>query len=146
MRHRLFAAALAFSLYGCGFVDDVALVGPYRVVAVDIDEQRELCWSYNSRDCLTDGLPGPMVYAAGFDDRYLVIAIHPWSDDGKADTPPPSKASHFFYVIRDLDKEAEAGKTGFHGAPYTAIKGPFDQRAFDAEKARLHLPDFSKHF
>ena len=143
MRERLAILAVMLSLTGCGFAEDEKLVGPYRIVAVDIEPQRALCWTYeDTNDCLGNDLPGPMLYAAGFDERNIVIAIHPYLDDGKN---PASKTSRFFYIVRNLSKESRL-KTGGTILPYEAMKGPFDQNAFEAEKARLHLPDFSRYF
>src|SRR5262249_39333811 len=119
-----------------GFVYDKKLVGPYRLVAVDIDEQMMLCWSLPGGDCVGDNLPGPMIFAAGFDDRYVVVAQHPWSQGSTE--PPNIKVTRFYYVVRD--HKAEVGK---FGPPPENIKGPFDQNGFEAEKVRLKLPDFS---
>ncbi|MGZ6016133.1 MAG: hypothetical protein ACXWKM_10350, partial [Phenylobacterium sp.] len=77
MHARLIALPLAFLLAGCGgFVHDERLADEYRLVAVDIPEDMEACRRLpgNSHDCVADGLPGPTVFAAGADRRFLVIA------------------------------------------------------------------------
>jgi hypothetical protein len=67
-------------LTGCGngFVWDEVLDGPYRLVAVDIDEDMSLCRSVDMSDmsgnCAGDGLPGETVFQAGSSPKYIVSA------------------------------------------------------------------------
>ncbi len=121
-------------LSGCGFVQDEVLVGRYRLVAVDIDEDMSLCWSLEDGNCVGDGLPGPTLFAAGFDDKYVVAAVHPRP---KFETPTNRDVTQFFYVVRGNESNA---------FPNHEIKGPFDEAAFEAEKARLGLPTFPRVF
>lgn len=126
----LLAACVPFS----GFVHDEVLVGPYRLNAVDTDEDMAICWATPEADCVGDGLPGPTVFAAGFDENYLVAAVHP-SVSGQA---LDKTVTHYYYVVRAPD---EAQKL-----PYSGINGPFDEASFKLEKARLHLPEFTRTF
>lgn len=126
----LVAACVPFS----GFVHDEVLVGPYRLNAVDIYEDMAICWASPEGGCVGDGLPGPTVFAAGFDENYLVAAVHP-SKFGRA---LDKTVTHYYYVVRSPD---EAQKL-----PHSGIKGPFNEASFKLEKARLHLPEFTRTF
>ena len=125
-------------LAGCwsfaGFVYDERLAGPYRLVAVDTMEQMILCRDMGGGDCAGDGLPDETIFAAGADDRFIVLARHPrtWPD------PPDRTVTEYHYVIRVPD-EAERG-------PYGRVRGPFDETQFEAETRRLGLPGFSRTF
>jgi len=92
-----------------------------------------LCWSLDSGDCVGDGLPGPTVFAAGFNDKYVVAAVHP--------DPSRKSITQFFYVIRNPATENKQ-----NGLPYRGIKGPFTQAEYAAESASLHLPSFTRVF
>jgi len=116
------------------FVHDEILIGPYRLVAVDGEEDMALCWSISDGSCLGDGLPGPTVFAAGYDSRYLVAAVHP-SEFPQA---PDRSITHYYYVIRSSDENQRL--------PYSGIKGPFNEAAYNAEKTRLRLPEFTRVF
>ena len=125
-------------LAGCtpfsGMVHDEALDGPYRLSAIDTDEDMSMCWSTPDGACIGDGLPGPTVFAAGYDKHYLVAAVHPQ----RSSAPPDRSVTHYYYVIRAPDEAQRL--------PYSGIKGPFDQATYTAEKARLHLPEFTRVF
>tara|TARA_R110000868_G_scaffold193397_1_gene438304 strand:+ start:967 stop:1383 length:417 start_codon:yes stop_codon:yes gene_type:complete len=132
---RISAVASLFLLCSCFpfSAHDETLVGRYKLVATDTTEEMSLCWALDSGDCLGDGLPGPTVFAAGFDNKYIVTAIHPMKS-GKATT-------QFFYIVRDPANENLDG-----GLPYKGIKGPFDEYQYKREKAQLLLPEFTRVF
>src|SRR5215468_380746 len=72
--------ALVFCLAGCGsgFVCDILLDGPYRLVAVDLAEDMMLCRSIGTKgDCVGGELPGATIYQAGYNANYIVLARHP---------------------------------------------------------------------
>ncbi len=69
------------------------------------------------------------VFAAGFDDKYVVAENHPDEDRNR---------TAYWYIIRDLKNEDKP-----LGIPYTGIMGPFGEKQYFELKARLHLPDFS---
>jgi hypothetical protein len=119
-----------------GFVQDDTLDGPYRLVAVDTDEDMALCRSPPGvSDCMGDGFPGPTVFAAGANARYIVIARHPreWP------SPPDRSVTQYYYLVRTPD---EATK----GLPSGNVRGPFTQAQFTEQQQRLALPDFSRVF
>lgn len=139
MRRSRWAASLVLVslVAGCGsgFVRDVPLVGPYRLVAVDIPEDMALCRSVGSKgDCVGDGLPGPTVFQAGANADFVVIARHPrrWPE------PADRSVSEFYYIVRS-SAEADIVRP-------VAVVGPMDKQEYDREKQRLGLPEFSKIF
>lgn len=116
---------------GWGFVHDQELVGPYKLVAVDSREQMVVCRALEGGNCAGDGLPGPTVFAAGGDDRYLVIARHP-TDFAE----PVNKAiTEYYYAERSANEGEQRSRPTVHG--------PLDKAQFDAEARRLGLPGFS---
>jgi hypothetical protein len=130
-----FAIGLAFALAGCFAFSayDEPFVGPYRLLAVDTMEDMILCRAVDDGgSCGGDGLPDQTIFAAGADDRYIVLARHPrhWPD------PANRAISEFYYVVRAAD-EATRGPEGH-------VHGPFDSTQFASEVQRLHLPGFSK--
>jgi len=141
MRRSAFALSLVAALPlllscigGWGFVHDQTLVGPYRLVAVDTREDMALCRSLEGGDCLGHGLPGRTVFAAGADERYLVIARHP-----SAFGEPLNKAVTEYYVVERSPDEAD-----LRFRP--EVLGPFDQAEFDARVRQLSLPGFTIGF
>ncbi len=124
--------AVALLLSSCGFVHDETLVARYKLVAVDDNSGMSLCWKMDSGDCNGDGLPGPTLFAAGFNEKFIVLATHPNSN---------RSITRYFYIIRDLKNEDKGDASHNFG-----VKGPFDQTQFDLQKANLHLPEFTRTF
>lgn len=108
---------------------DRQIVGRYRLVAIDISEGMSVCWRPENAFCVGDGLPGPAVFKAGGDDRYVVFARHPWTSG------PLDRSVVEYYYIRRSPNEAR----GQHGE----VLGPLDRAAFEQEARRLDLPDFT---
>jgi hypothetical protein len=130
--------ALSGSVAGCGtgFLRDVALDGPYRLVAVDHPEDMLLCRSVGTEgDCLGDGLAGgATVFQAGANAKFIVVARHPRRWPEAADR----SISEFYYVIRSASEPDPL-------APLTVV-GPMNKLEYDKESERLGLPDFTKIF
>ncbi|WP_337186822.1 hypothetical protein [Phenylobacterium sp.] len=136
MRRRTLLMVLVASacLGGCGFVYDQKIDEAYRLVAVDVLEQAMVCRSLTGGNCSGDGLPGPTVFAAGADDRYLVMARHPAgypAGYGGIDR----SVTEYFYVTRHRgDPPVGVGD----------VVGPLTRSEFEAEAQRLRLPPFSR--
>jgi hypothetical protein len=116
------------TLAGCGgFVYEKQLSGSYWIVAVDSPESVIVCRKLVGSDCVGDELPGPRVFAAGANGRYVTIARHPAAEGA----PPDMSVTEYFYVIRHRDDEP------LHDGD---VVGPLNKAEFDAAKDRLELP------
>ena len=132
------ALALAACLPFASPVHDEALVGPYRLFAADADEQMSICRSVpGSDDCFGDGLPGPTIFAAGGDDRYLVAARHPY---GAFDDQSMNRGVTEYYYIERLPGDGGAGTAN------DRTIGPLTGRQFLHARAKLGLPPFTRLF
>lgn len=80
--------------------------------------------------CLGDNLPEPIVFAAGANRRYVVLARHPRCGYGIN-----KDVTEYYYIIRT---PAEGG-----GIDAANVKGPYALDRFNKKKRRLGLPDFS---
>ncbi len=139
------ALTVLAALTGCfafDTVDDQTLVGPYRLQAIDDMESMAIVWDIPGGGTVGDGLPGPTVFAAGYDNRFLVAAVHP-------QLCPPIHAScpayginrdvtQYWFVARSPDERERL--------PYGGIKGPFTEDQYAWLKRRLNLPMFSVRF
>ena len=128
---RWFSVLAVFSaLAGCGYVADIHVDGPYRIVATDDMEMKVLCRRIEAGGGCA-GLVGKVVVEVGFDQTYLVAARLPFDDaepfDGKPDHP--DRTIQYFYVIRSPE-----------GSTLDVVKGPFDEATFKVERDRLNLP------
>jgi hypothetical protein len=145
---RLAPSVLALMLSACfplaasDVIHNEMLTGPYRLHAIDTMESMAILWEIPRGGLVGDGLPGPTVFQAGFDERYLVAAVHPQYcgpfDTGCTRHGMNREVTEYWYVIRSPDESERL--------PYDGIKGPFTAQQFAAEKARLRLPGFNVRF
>jgi hypothetical protein len=127
--------ALLLCLPACGFVQNEAIDGPYRLVAVDTDKDMTLCRSVGTGGtCVGDGLPEPTVFQAGANGNYIVFARHPW----KSGRQPDRSVTEFYYISRKPNE--------WDVAVRVSVSGPFTEAEYREEKRRLQLPEFSKVF
>ena len=124
MRVASSVAALLAALTACGFVHDERIDGPYRLSAIDVDEEMSVC--YDLGDACVGRIPGT-VFAVGSNAAYVVAARHPANDRSRTE---------YYYLIRELD--------GPLVDPSVTVRGPFDLKAFQAEAERLGLPAFER--
>jgi hypothetical protein len=122
LRRRLIAGSLpiALAVTACGFVHDQTIDGPYRLVAIDVMEQMNVCYSIKDA-CV--GRISETVFAVGHDASYIVAARHPLNN---------RNVTEYFYLIRSMD--------GPVADPSASVRGPFDAGKFEAERVRLRLP------
>ena len=134
MRIALPCLIMLAALAGCGGSDhDQQLSGSYRLVAIDLRENMIVCRRIAGAYCVGDKLPGPSVFAAGANKRYVTIARHPMAIGSASDR----RVTEYYYVIRHRDDEA------LHDGD---LIGPLNEAQFAAAQARLQLPTFSRDF
>lgn len=125
----LIAGLVAFHFSWQRFAYDEHLDGPYHLTAMDFLEEMSLDYDLSGG---FKGRIGPTVFAAGWNEDYIVVKEHPL---GKAYTVNRS-VTHYHYLIRALDHDL--------AEPDVSVRGPFNEAEFMKEKERLNLPDFSK--
>jgi hypothetical protein len=118
------AFGVAFLSWG-GFFREKHLVGPYRLGAVDIDEQMSVY--YDLGDGTGIGRINETVFAARWNDRYVVAKQHPKND---------RTVTHYFYL--------EIARDSGYADPGESVTGPLSEAEFNAKKAELGLPDFTR--
>lgn len=116
----------ACALAACGFVHDERLTGPYRAVAVDVDEQMSVCEGqpHEAVHCVVLAT----VFAIGHDDDFIIAKRHPMNEPTET---APDKSITEFWIVRTGDG---------------LVMGPLDEHRFEVERARLGVPadvDFS---
>ncbi len=115
---------------GWDTVHEEHLTGPYHLFAADLHEGMTLLRKNSDGSMDNSGLPGPTAVAAGFNDRYVTLAVDPVESEGEA-----RSARRFFYIDRTVHEAMPFAKD--------AVSGPLDANAFAREKARLSLPEFT---
>ncbi len=76
MCFRLAALLVLMPLLSACDAYDRTLVGRYKLQAIDTYDDMSIVWRLDGDATVGDGLPGPMVFAAGYDERYVVAAVH----------------------------------------------------------------------
>ncbi len=96
--------------------------GEFRLIAIDAKSQMTLIHEDSSVS-----LVGPTVFAAGADEKHIVLKQHPALD--AAGTKFDRSVTHYFVVGRDK-----------------SVRGPLKKEEFDRLASSLSLPAFSKVF
>jgi hypothetical protein len=122
MRRVLGLVALCWLTACGGPVRNQEVDGPYRIIAADDPEERHLSYDLGTGNAI--GRVRSTVVGVGYDERYITVVRRP------RDQP---SVTEFYYLIRAFD--------GPDAAPSNAIRGPFDQAGYEAEAARLNLPE-----
>ncbi len=113
-------------LTGCGFVYDEKLVGPYRLVAIDITEQMSVCYSAAAEEsCI--GRIEETVFSVGWNAQYIVAKQHPSNDKSVTN-----------YFILDIAKDR------MNSDPSESVTGPLSEVEFKMQSASRRLPAFTK--
>lgn len=118
-----FATILLFA--GCGFVYDVRIDGPYRLIAVDVEEEMSVCYSLPGGDAV--GRINSTVFAVGKNEEFIVAQRHPNGDRSVVE---------YYYLIRANDS--------VYADPTNSVRGPFAKSEFEEATLHLKLPSFSK--
>jgi hypothetical protein len=125
--HSLSAITLAIPLAACGFVHDEKVIGPYRMVATDIDEEMALCYRLEDGGCV--GRIDETVFAFGANAHFIVAKQHPRNDKTTTN-----------YFILDIAKDAPLAD------PKVSVTGPMSESEFLARARTSTLPPFTKRF
>ena len=112
-------------LFACGFVHDEHLIGPYRLIAVDVSKQMNISYSLPSGDAV--GRISETVFAYGFDDKYIVAKQHPNGN---------KVVTHFYYLQMAKDSEL--------ASPEASVVGPLSESEFSRRQAELKLPRITR--
>jgi len=110
---------------GCGFVHDEKIIGPYRLSAIDIDQQMRVCYALAAGGCV--GRIDETVFAVGADARFIVAKQHPSGDRA---------ITNYFILVIGNDSEL--------ADPHKSVLGPLSESAFLEKSRLLHLPAFSR--
>lgn len=114
---------------GCGFVYDERMVGPYRLVAVDISEQMAICEDAGSN--VVHCTVPPSVFAAGWNSSFIIAKQHPFAESKVA---KPDKTVTNYWIIRVSDR---------------TVFGPLSEGDYRAARTKLGVPvelQFNKVF
>jgi hypothetical protein len=124
--HRRAALLSALFLFGCGlgFSHDEQIVGPYRLIAVDVSEQMHVAYSLG-KDAI--GRIPETVFAVGWNDHYIVAKQHPHNDRNVTN----------FYI---LDMSRDSATTD----PAVSVTGPLAEDDFKRKQSELGLPVFKR--
>jgi hypothetical protein len=130
---RLLVPALALLFAGCSQRGAVEVDHPFYLMTIEDPAQFALfrCPEGPDRGCAIDGLPGPLVTAAGADPRFIVVEQQPLA---AADGP------RLYYYFARVPQE-----TSGWGLNPERIVGPLDEAAFAAASAQLNLPPLTVH-
>jgi hypothetical protein len=109
----------------CGFVHDEKLIGPYRLVAIDIPAEMSVCYTLQTKSCI--GRIPETVFSVGWNERFIVAKQHPSKD--KAVTN---------YFILDMAKDSELSDPG------GSVIGPLSSSEFIELSKSMTLPAFTK--
>jgi len=128
----LLALVGGMAAFGCGFVHDEHLIGPYYLSAVDTPDQ--MCVSYALGNGNELGLIHETVFAVGWNDRYIVAKQHPEND---------RRVTNYYYLEMALDSTLLKPSVDPNWQ-HKSVTGPLTEAVFLARKAELGLPDFTR--
>ncbi len=120
---RLCAVTAVFLLCACGFVHDEHLIGPYRLIAIDVSEEMSIRYSMAGGDAI--GRINSTVFAYGWNDKYIVAKQHPMNNRA---------VTNYYYL--DIAKDGELVD------PSVSVVGPMTEREFSLRTMELNLPPF----
>lgn len=110
------------------------VVGPFYLSYFETRDEMALfrCPGGPDNGCAIDGLQDATVYAAGGDNKHVVVARHP-----RTNGSTKQDISEFFYFVRIKNEQH-----GWGSNP-ERIVGPLTEKQFDIAKRELGLPNFS---
>ncbi|MFO0478187.1 MAG: hypothetical protein ACK50L_05345 [Bacteroidota bacterium] len=116
----LFTAA---SLFSCNGLKNEHLTERYYFVAVDARENMSLGYSVNDDNSSFVDVVGETVFAAGYDDKYIILKQHPSNN----------RAITNYYIV-PIYKE-------FNYSPEKGVIGALTLEQFNEKRKELNIPD-----
>jgi hypothetical protein len=130
VRPRIVLTALFVGVAGCS--DEYWRNDDYALLAIDVRGNMSLYVDAGNGGFA--GLVDPTVFSLGADERYIVVAQHPATDQfGEFDR----RVTNYFVVKRLPGSALEREK---------GVRGPMTKEQFDQLSATLHLPPFTTTF
>ena len=128
----LIAFVLSIVFYSCGD-SERRISGNYFLLSMDGNKYQTSLSQRDEKDGDSfDGIIDYMVYAVGFDSRYIIAKQHPWG---------PGAGPNFkitYYYIVDMTETPGA----FHGDP--KVYGPYSESEFCKKRTMLGIADAVK--
>ena len=126
----LFLIVGVFQFNCSGFVNNVKIIGNYSLVAVDEDEQLDICY-FDPDDKNNGCIPviTATVFAVGYNKDYIIAQQHP-----RIFPNPPDKTVTNYYILPVDYKNKHLGdKFG--------LIGPLTSAQFNAKRIELRVPN-----
>jgi hypothetical protein len=122
-------------LFGsCKGLSDRKIVGRYFLVAVDY-ENSQTCLSYEiGNDESFAGVVGPMIFAVGYDNRFIILKQHPVKLIPHS-TVDETITNYYIVAIPSKYTDIPNDKN---------VYGPFDERQFFAKRKEFGVSDLIK--
>ena len=117
------------SLFSCNGLKNEHIIGRYYFVAVDARENMSLGYSVNDDNSSFVDVVGETVFAAGYDDKYIIVKQH-----------PENNRSVTNYYIVPIYKD-------FNYSPEKGVIGALTLEQFNEKRKELNIDDsvmFSK--
>jgi hypothetical protein len=125
---------------GCnwnGFAYDKKITGKFHLEATDDMDQMNLCFQQGTDDEGYEGIIGPVVFAAGYNDKYIIVKQHPTIGPNKPwlNKKPyqPDTSITNYYILPIQEK--------YEYSPITDLIGPLTLDQFNSKRKELNIPD-----
>jgi hypothetical protein len=117
----------------CKGLSDQRIIGRYHLVAVDYDKaQTTLSYEVHNGESFL-GVVGPMVFAVGYDNRFIILKEHP--DKALFDSPDTNVTNYYIVAVPTVYTDLPNEKN---------VYGPFDEYQFLVKRKELGVSDSIK--
>ncbi|XHR97705.1 hypothetical protein ACFJIV_14215 [Mucilaginibacter sp. UC70_90] len=116
-----------------GFVNNVKLIGNYSVVAIDEDEQSDICYfDHNDKNNGCIPVITSTVFAVGYNKDFIIAQQHPRTFPN----PPDKTVTNYYILPVDYKNKHWGDKFG--------LIGPLTSAQFKTKRMELSVPDSLK--
>lgn len=122
-------------IQGCGFAYQRHLTGNYYLIAVDTKDDMDVCYRPQKEDAPYAGITGAGVYAAGYDDEFILVKAHRALKDSTGISLQRYDRNTTEYYIIPVNNAQEAWEAQEN------IFGPFDKKGFETKRKELGVSD-----